>query len=258
MKEKCIIIIFGLILPFFVLATATSTNYQLNQEGSGFTEFNASSTNYQFNASIGEAIISTATSSNYILDRGKTWSSGNPTITILYAIPESRSGSENTNDDMNFFITVRTQNDTDDIINFTSDLATTTETGAYMTPIDLTSISPGTYDIGIKGKAQLTRVLQDVPLLDGNTVLNFSTTDYASTTKGSIVILGGDINGTGTSPATFGDDVVNSVDLSVLLPELDDTDPTGNVVRSNINQDTEINSVDLSIMLDNLDVEGDN
>lgn len=60
------------------------------------------------------------------------------------------------------------------------------------------------------------------------------------------------------SAANLGDDVVNSIDLSLLLPDLDETDNTGNAIRVNLNQDTAVNSVDLSIMLDNLDVEGDN
>jgi hypothetical protein len=61
----------------------------------------------------------------------------------------------------------------------------------------------------------------------------------------------------GTSTSTLGDDVVNSVDLSIILPELDLDDPTGNAIRSNLNQDVVINSVDLSIMLKNLDQNGE-
>jgi len=250
--------IIGLILPFVTLAAATSTNYQLNQEGSGFTEFNASSTNYQFDAVIGEPIVGEAISSNYILDQGKTWSSGDPTITILYAIPQLRYSGAGDNDDVVFFLTVRTSDNEDDVISFTSDTATSTVGGAYHTPIELTDISTGLYDIGFKGKAHLTRVLQDVSITSGNTVLNFSETDYSLETEGSVVLLAGDINGSGVGAANFGDDVVNSVDLSIILAELDDSDPTGNDIRSNFNQDTAINSVDLSIMLDNLDVEGDN
>jgi len=55
----------------------------------------------------------------------------------------------------------------------------------------------------------------------------------------------------------LGDDVVNSVDISVLLDDLDLGDASGNFVRSNINQDTSVNSVDFSIILKNLDKIGD-
>jgi len=96
-----------------------------------------------------------------------------------------------------------------------------------------------------------------VTISAGNTPLNFSDTNYSAIAKGSVVLLAGDISGAGSLPATLGDDVVNSVDLSILLPDLDKDDATGNGFRSNLNQDVVINSVDLSIMLDNLDKEGD-
>jgi len=180
------------------------------------------------------------------------------TATIDMAVPELRDGVASTNDDTEFFLTVRTSTDTDDVILFTqSVLASTSNDGTYTTPITLTGINPGTYDIGIKGHQHITRILNDVTLVGGNNVLNFSKADN-STGKGSVVLLGGDVNGAGTTPATLGDDVVNSVDISTLLSVLDDDDLTGNTLRPNINQDVVVNSVDLSIMIKNLDVEGDN
>ena len=248
-----------LLFPMVVFAQATSTNFQLNQEGSGFTEFDASSTNYQFEATVGEPIVSFASSTNFQLDQGKTWIGGNPTITIRYVDPESRTGTAGTNDDVNFFITVRTSTNSDDVVLFTSEFATTSTDGSYSSQIELTGIDSGTYDIGLKGGQHITRVLQDVPIVEGSNVpLNFTTSDYASTTRGTVELLAGDVNGDGSIPNDLGDDVVNSVDISSLLDVLDDTDTTGNTVRSNINQDTVINSVDLSVMLDNLDKEGEN
>lgn len=185
--------------------------------------------------------------------------SGTPTTaTVDMAVPEIRDGTPSTNDDVSFFLTVRTATDADDVILFTqSVLASTENDGTYAIPIDLTGIGPGTYDIGIKGHQHITRVLNDVTLVGGNNVLNFSKTDN-SVGKGSVVLLGGDVNGAGSTPATLGDDVVNSVDISTLLTVLDDDDLTGNTLRPNINQDVVVNSVDLSIMIKNLDVEGDN
>jgi len=253
-------LIFTIIMmfPFIALGTATSTNFQLNQEGTGFTEFSASSTNYQFRAAIGEPPAQTSTSANFIIDQGKTWVGGDPTVTILFAVPQLRVGAAATNDDTTFFVTVRTSTNADDVVLFISSLATTTDAGTYTTPIALTGIAPGTYDMGFKGAQHITKVLQDVSIVSANTPLNFSSTAYASTTKGAEVLLAGDISGAGTTAATLGDDVVNSVDLSLLLPDLDADDPTGNANRANLNQDIVINSVDLSIMLDNLDKEGDN
>ena len=181
-------IVFSIVIVFPLIAFgAASTNYQLNQEGTGFTEFSASSTNYQFRAVIGKPEAQLSTSTNYIVDQGKTWLTvtDNPTVTILFAVPQLRVGASGTNDDAGFFITVRTSVNTDDVVLFTSSLATTTTAGTYTTQIELTGISAGTYDIGFKGHQHLTKVLQDVTISSGTTALNFSSTDYSSTTKGS-------------------------------------------------------------------------
>jgi hypothetical protein len=94
--------------------------------------------------------------------------------------------------------------------------------------------------------------------LAGNTttVLNFTNTTNLAT-KGSQRLASGDVSGVGTSPSTLGDDVVNSIDLSLLINRLDLDDLTGNVERVNLNQDPVINSVDLSMLLFHLDQEGE-
>lgn len=183
---------------------------------------------------------------------------GGVTVTIDSVKPQDRVGADQTNDDTDFFVTVRTSNDADDVILFTQPtLETTGADGTFATPIALTGISAGTYDIGFKGHQHLTRVLNDVVLSTGNNVLNFTQADN-SAPRGTVELLGGDISGLGTTPATLGDDVVNSVDLSIFIDNIDDDDPTGNTERANINQDVVVNSVDLSIIIDNLDEEGDN
>lgn len=123
----------------------------------------------------------------------------------------------------------------------------------------MTFLAPeGAYDVGIKTTQHLRKILQDVTLAAGTTtVLNFTNATNTVGSYGPLRLLGGDISDLGTSTSTLGDDVVNSVDLSILLPELDDADPTGNDFRSNLNQDIVINSVDLSIMLKNLDLNGE-
>jgi len=47
-----IIFIVAIVFPLITLG-ATSTNFQLNQEGTGFVEFDGSSTNFQFKSVIG-------------------------------------------------------------------------------------------------------------------------------------------------------------------------------------------------------------
>ncbi len=176
---------------------------------------------------------------------------------VQWAIPEGRSGASSTNWETNFYITVRTATDGDDVILDSMDeLATTTVAGEYLTLIPF-NVASGTYDVCIKGWQHLSRKLNDITLVDNATnTLNFTQADNSSS-FGPIRLLAGDINDIGNSTTTLGDDVVNSVDLSLLLRHLDQDDATGNDVRENLNQDTVVNSVDLSLLMKNLDVEGD-
>ena len=134
-------------------------------------------------------------------------------------------------------------------------LATTTVEGKYSGQLPL-GVASGVYDIGIKTHQHLTKMLRGVTLSDGANVLNFT---QASNTVpfGAIRLLAGDISGSTSTPATLGDDVVNSVDLSILINDLDRDDATGRGIRANLNQDSVVNSVDLSLMLKNLDVAGE-
>lgn len=183
---------------------------------------------------------------------------GNTSATVQWAVPESRSGALGTNYDTDFYLTVRTSTNSDDVVLFTQpSLATLASDGTYLVPIDFTGITAGTYDIGLKGKSHITKVLQDVVLNEGNNILNFTQSNNSGT-FGTQTLFAGDINGVGLSPTTLGDDAINSVDLSLMLPDLDADDPTGNAFRSNLNQDTIVNSIDLSLLLANLDLTGDN
>jgi hypothetical protein len=185
-------------------------------------------------------------------------SSTSPQVVIRWATPELRVGAAETNDDATFYLTVRTSADNDNAILYTSPtLATTTEAGTYYTTTTLTGIGSGTYDVGIKTHQHLTKLIQNVSLAGNTTtILNFTNTTNLAT-KGSQRLASGDVSGAGTSPATLGDDVVNSIDLSLLINRLDLDDLTGNVERVNLNQDPVINSVDLSMLLFHLDQEGE-
>jgi len=188
---------------------------------------------------------------------GATTGASDLTATIQWAVPELRVGSAETNDDTDFYISVLTAVDNDNVVLFTQPaIASLTTSGVYLTPIPLTSVFAGTYDVAIKTSQHLSKKLDNISLVSGNNVLNFSSPTNAAG-KDVGVLLAGDINDTGVTPSTLGDDVVNSVDLSVMLNVLDDDDVTGNDVRANVNQDIVINSVDLSILIKNLDLEGE-
>lgn len=241
-----------------VFAQSSSFNYDENQQRAETQEHDASSPNYDLKGEIGHPGVGRSTSPNYVYDHGTIWMSDTSQVraTIQWLVPELRVGPAATNDDVEFFLTIRTANNADDVILYQQDVTQFTDNdGTYSTEIDLPGIVPGTYDIGVKTAAHLTKILDDVNLVAGNNVLNFSQADN-SAPKGGVVLDSGDISGDGLTPATLGDDVVNSVDISIILAELDDDDLTGNAIRSNLNQDVVVNSVDLSMMLDNLDQTG--
>ncbi|OQB19801.1 MAG: hypothetical protein BWY14_00174 [Parcubacteria group bacterium ADurb.Bin192] len=253
-----IILILGLLtFPFLVIA-ATSTNFDLTQEHGGPVDFRASSTNYQFNAEIGHPGAGVSTSTNYVYWHGTFWEEDLElvTATIQWAVPEMRVGATSTNDDAIFYLTVKDPG-THAAVYTMPVLASTTVAGTYLTPIDLGSMPAGNYDVAIKTHQHLTKILRNVPLSTGNVVLNFTQPDN-SAPYGTSTLLAGDVSGSTSTPATMGDDVVNSVDLSIIINDLDKDDLTTRGIRSNLNQDPVVNSVDLSLMLKNLDVEGDN
>ena len=245
------------IWPVFVIA-ATSTNYATNQEHGGPVDFQASSTNYQFNAEVGHPGAGISTSTNYTFWHGTFWQDDAQAITatIQWAVPELRVGATSTNDDVIFYLSIKDPA-THSVLYSMPALASTTVEGTYLTPIALGSVVPGTYDIAIKTHQHLSKILRNVNVSSGNLVLNFSQPDNSST-YGDVRLLAGDISGSTSTPADLGDDVVNSVDLSIIINDLDKVDSSHRGIRSNLNQDPVVNSVDLSLMLKNLDLEGDN
>lgn len=251
------------VVPFLVSA-ATSTNFQLRQEEEGVSTFGASSNNYQFNAAFGEGVQGVTESPNYFLRQGTSWIGGSATgtafLSILYSAPQGRVGSDN--DDSIFYLTVRSATNTDDQIIATQvDLATTSVAGSYAGVIAIPGVFlPGTYDIGMKTDQNLTKILQDVPLTASPVTLNFTatSTDYASTTRGTEVLLTGDVSDLGISPDTLGDDVVNVVDVNLVVASLDATTTPDTKLREDLNQDEVVNVVDITLQVGNLDKNGEN
>lgn len=178
-------------------------------------------------------------------------------VVIQWAIPEKRYGASGTNWDTDFYLTVRTAVDGDNVVlDSMPNLASTTVAGDYLTPINFDSISPGVYDVVFKSKQHLARKLNNITLSGGLNTLNFTQTDNSPST-GTVRLLAGDINGAGNSTTTLGDNVVNSVDLSGMLLNIDIEDPSGNNNRANLNQDSIVNSIDVGMLLDNLDMDGE-
>ncbi len=180
------------------------------------------------------------------------------TLTQIRAHPGHRSGSSGSNYDTQYYFSLYTSNDQNRQLRYQHPSLLTTNnsvvSNVYIVPP--VSVSAGNYDAIIKSKAHLSRVLDNVYLLLGENNLNFTNTTN-TTTIGSRVLIAGDINGAGTSLNTFGDDVINSVDISVLLQHFGSSDSSGNNVRANLNQNTTVDQSDLDILVGNLDMEGD-
>ena len=176
-------------------------------------------------------------------------------VVVQWAIPEKRVGVPGTNDDTLFYITIRNPV-SHDILYIQPELLSTDTEGKYLVEIPTKGFLGGDYDIGFKGASHLTKVLRGANLSGSTFVANF-TNDFPSSTRGLARLIAGDINGDGLTPSTLGDDVINSVDLSVLIGSLDAEDPTSRYYRANLNQDTSVNSVDLSLLLSNIDKEGE-
>jgi len=242
-------------VPVFVMAS-TSTNFVGTQESGGPVDFQATSPSYRFKAEVGHPGVGVSTSTNYTYWHGTFWEDGITGVRALvqWAVPEMRVGATSTNDDATFYLTVRDPA-THAVVFTVPSLSTTTVEGKYLGQIPLT-VTAGNYDVGVKTHQHLTKVLRGVNLSDGPNVLNFT---QASNTApfGTVRLLAGDVSGSTSSPATLGDDVVNSVDLSILINDLDRDDATNRGIRANLNQDPVVNSVDLSLMLKNLDVTGE-
>lgn len=178
---------------------------------------------------------------------------GNTWATVRWAIPEARGTASTSFYGLNnYYLTVRTADDYSDVLYVSPGMSSTTDAGENLTAELLSGVSSGTYDVYIKTDQHLSRKLNDIGLSEAATnTLNFTQTDN-SPAFGSVRLLGGDVNG-----STVGDDVVNSVDLNVMIGDLDKDDLTTSGYRPNVNRDVVINSVDLSVLIDNLDKEGD-
>ena len=197
-------------------------------------------------------VIVYAYSADFLVNLNVTGQIG---VNVKWAVPEGRVGASGTNWDTVFFLAVH--NPCSSAALETSDVTTTAVDCTHLNPILFSSISQGTYDVTIKTNQHLSRRLSNVLLGEGLNTLNFTMAINDTSTIGPIQLLAGDINGAGNSNTTMGDNVVNSVDLSDLLNDLDANDPTAHAYRANFNQDSVVNAVDLSLMINNLDKTGE-
>ncbi len=239
--------------------TALFADTVSKQETGASTVLNGASSNYQFNAEVGAPGAGRSSSTNYIYDHGMFWG-GDTGLTALiqWLIPyDTRATPPNPNYDSEFYLTftptgggssIRIPQDT-------SSTLRTSEDGTYLTPIDLSAITPGNYDVYVKTSQHLRKKLSNIAFTSGETTLNFTQSNNSST-YGTGRIIGGDVNPSPT-PGVFGDNTVNANDISIVIGSLNVNDATGNAYRGNINQDTTVNANDISIVVQHLNETGD-
>lgn len=176
----------------------------------------------------------------------------NIVITNITAYPELRSGTAGTNYDTDFYFSIlNSDNLNREDPYWSSSLLSTGSDGTTSLSLAIPGIGQGIYDASFKSKAHLTKILDNAFLIFGNNFLNFTNPGNGASI-GSVRLIAGDIDGFGNTPESLGDDVINSVDLSVLLPQFN----TGND-RADLDQDGTVDQTDLNILLGNLDLEGD-
>lgn len=195
--------------------------------------------------------------SNICLNEGGGSSGGNDIVIAQVLVrPEQRTGTAGSNDDTDFAFSILDANTHTELYQYSSLLSASNNGLATLSIVLPSQITVGNYDASVKTKAHLTRIVQGVSLQEGDNSLNF-TNQTNLATIGNVKLIAGDVNGLGANPQTLGDDVINSVDLSILLDQIGDTDPSGNTVRANLNQDSVVDLQDLNILLGNLDQTGD-
>jgi len=181
------------------------------------------------------------------------------TLTEITARPEQRYSGNGNNFDTELYLTLLNSdnaNHQSPIYQHSTLLQSNASGVAYPYLTFPNGVIAGTYDALIKPKAHLAKLQDNVYLIAGDNILNF-TSPNNSVTIGSSTLTAGDIDGNGNSLNSFGDNVINSVDLSALLAQIGSNDSSGNLFRANLNQDSIVDQADLTILLGNLDKEGD-
>lgn len=180
------------------------------------------------------------------------------TIAQVTVRPEQRYLGSGSNYDTDFYFSVLSADNLNHVTLFQQSSPFSANSAGIVSPYVIlpSNIVAGVYDLLIKPRTHLALLQNNVYLQVGENNINFTNPDNGPTI-GSTVLLAGDIDGAGNSQNTFGDNVINSIDLSVLLGQMGSSDPSGNGIRANLNQDSVVDQSDLNILLGNLDKEGD-
>jgi len=245
MKKQFLMLLVVLgVVPVIVFAIS-STNYQLdplNAGNAGGTEGDSAGFHLS-EQQVGDVTVDVSTSPNYNIRHGHLYPKGDVVIDFT-VIPEKRIPSTG-NDSTRVLIYVYNPGGTVPIQTYS--YYDTDNNGNY-TGLALTGVSPGAYDIAVKGYAHLRKRLNNVILTGGTNNIDFT---FAGTDK----LLCGDVYVNGSYPD--GDNTVNSVDVTYLVSKWAVNDAGVSDERADVDENGQVNSLDMTKTVNNYAVVGD-
>ena len=126
---------------------------------------------------------------------------------------------------------------------YTTTIATSSSKGEYNEKIELNDLTPGIYDVYVKGFQTITKKYSNVNIQNGENIFNFTPNN-----------ISGDITEAGTSTLTLGNDFINTSDIGVILGNYGSLIP---FFRADLDQNNLVNTSDIGIILGNYSKEGD-
>ena len=234
-----------LIAPFVVRAIA-STNYTVDPLNAGNSGgHNSQSANFELEQQqVGDVTVDESISANFNLRHGHLYPDDESVFLDFVVIPEKRIpvvGNDSTRVVINIY-NIGTNVPIQSYSYYDTD-----SSGSYSN-LELSDITPGTYDIAIKGYAHLWKRLNSVVLDSGVNTLDF-------TVAGTDKLLCGDVYVNASYPD--GDNVVNSVDVTYLTSQWAVNDAGVSDKRADVDENGQVNSLDMTKTVNNYAVVGD-
>ncbi len=234
-----------LMVPIGVWAIS-STNYAIDPLNSGNSGGQKSqSNNYTINQQqVGDVTVDESNSANYHIRHGHLYPDDADVVIDFTVIPEKRIPTIG-NDSTRVIIDIYAIGGAIPLHSYSY---YDTDNNGHYTGLVLTDISPGTYDIAVKGYAHLRKRLNNVTLTGGTNNIDFT---FAGTEK----LLCGDVYVNGSYPD--GDNMVNSVDVTYLTSRWAINDSGVSDERADVDENGQVNSLDMTKTVNNYAVIGD-
>lgn len=244
-KNILIALVVAAAIPMVVLAIS-SANYQLdplNTGNSGGTEGDSANFNLS-EQQVGDVTVDISDSANYNIRHGHLYPKDDEVLLDFTVIPEKRLPAVG-NDGTRVVIDVYNPGGNTPVQSYS--YYDTDNSGNY-TGLPLTGVSPGVYDIAVKGYAHLRKRLNGVALSSGTNTVDF-------TFAGADKLLTGDVYVNGAYPD--GDNMVNSVDVTYLVSKWAVNDAGVSDERADVDENGQVNSLDMTKTVNNYAVVGD-